>query len=119
MRSFDQLRAIFCENVKGAQRIDYGSRESVRKANRCVDRYRKAAKQIGEQYPDRIPEFELLLSNDDPEISLCAAICLVELMPHNTQHEEFAKRVITKYMEHCDGAMRYGLGVWMEKHLTI
>ena len=106
---------LFVKNANNSVDIDYKNKSSVKKANFCVDRYRKAAYNIGKNYPDRISDFANLLNDNNEKIRVIAAICLIELMPHTKEHLLVAKEIIHKYMTRCDEVTYMGLKWWLQQ----
>lgn len=84
--------------------VDYGSTVSVRKYNKGTDMYRQAARDIGIHYPERVSDFAELLHHEDDLIRVCAAVSIVDLMPHTVAQLLAAKAIITERLPRCDGA---------------
>ncbi len=115
-KMYDQYLEIFIRGVMDTINIDYGDKASARKNNRGVDRYRKAAKDIGTFYPDRIEEFSELLLHDEAKIRICCAVCLVELMGCSVDIKNQAVDHIEQYRKTCDGAEAMGWDWWLKKY---
>ncbi len=96
-------------------KVDYGSPTSVRMHNRAVDKYRKIAKLIGKNYPDRIEEFATNLDDHNEEIRVTAAISLVELMPHTKAHLSKAKSIIAERMLNPANITLIGWNWWLSQ----
>ena len=116
MKTFDQLIGVFYDNALKSFNIDYNSKNSIRRANKNVVKYREAAKTIGLLYPELIENFINILFNNNKNVALCAAICLVELMPHSKQQLSMAVRVVEQYINDCDGVMQWGLKQWLQMY---
>ena len=116
MKTFEQLVDIFYDNARQSFDIDYNNEKSIRRANENVNRYRKAAEKKGRLYPESIEEFSNLLLDCNKDVALCAAICLVELMPHSKQQSLKAFQIVEQYLNNCDEAMKWGLEQWLKMH---
>ena len=117
MRSFEEYIEDFLEGVAATVNVDYGRRESVKKSNKGVELYRKSAALIDEHYPERLCEFAGLMESDLPKVGLCCAVSLLELTEHYGDEEEAkALDIITRTMEKCDGAEKYGWSMWLQKY---
>lgn len=116
-KTYDQYVKLFISGVMDTINIDYGDKASVRKNNRGVDRYRKAAKDIGTFYPDRIEEFSELLLHDEAKIRICCAVCLVELMGCSADIKNQAVDHIKQHRKTCDGtAEAMGWDWWLKEY---
>ncbi len=114
--SYETLEKRFIEGVMKTVDVDYVSSASVRRNNRGVDAYRKAATEIGTYYLQQIPHFAAFLYHEHPKIRICAAVCLVELMPSPADVRERALAVVNRRREESDGAERMGWDRWLERH---
>ncbi|MBP3666502.1 MAG: hypothetical protein J6K29_05550 [Clostridia bacterium] len=112
--TYEILEKRFVEGVMKTVDVDYGSPASVRRNNRGVDAYRKAAAEIGVLYPHRMADFAALLTHEHPKIRLCTAICLVELMPSPPDIREQALALIGKHYRTADGADKMIMDRWMK-----
>ena len=99
-RSLEYYRKEWKRSVQNTISIQYDSPSSVRKNNRAVDRFRKIATRIGEQYPDMIESFAEFLKDDNETIRVAAAVCLVSLMPHTLNQLSRSKTVINEHIMH-------------------
>lgn len=117
--SYETLYKRFIDGVEKTKNIDYLDRHSIKKNNSGVDQYRKAAKQIGELYPDRIEDFAILLDSDDIKLKICCAICLVELMNAPEGQQSLAISEVKQYYRfYANGAEKMMIEVWLEKMAT-
>ena len=59
MKAYLFYKKQFIEGVLSSENVDYSSPDSVKIANKSVDKYRCAAKKIGQFFPDKkaITEF--------------------------------------------------------------
>lgn len=117
LESFEEYMEDFLEGVAATVNVDYGSLESVKKSNKGVEIYRKSAVSIDKYYPERLCEFAKLMESDLPKAGLCCAVSLLELTEHYSDEEEArALEIITRTMEKCDDAEKYGWSIWLQKH---
>ena len=115
--SYDSLIVIFLDGVEKTKNIDYSDKSSIKKNNRGVDEYRKAAKKIGELYPENINKFSNLLSSDDVQTRLCCAICIIELMNCSSEQQDRAYSVVYEYHNnYADSAEKMMIEVWLKKN---
>ena len=103
------------KGVEMQRTVDYGDPKSVRTFNRGSDVFRKAAKDIGDGYPERVKDFAELMNSKDDHIRLYAAISLAEYMPHTVAQLSVIKAIITAYMKTCDGPAVTGWTWWLKK----
>lgn len=115
--SYETLYKRFIAGIEKTKNIDYLDRDSIRRSNAGVDQYRKAAKQIGELYPDHIKEFATLLESDDVKYRQCCAVCLVELMKASEELRTLAFLEVQQYYRfYANGAEKMMIEVWLEKY---
>ena len=115
--SYENLIQSFIDGIEKTKNIDYSDKNSVKRNNRGVDEYRKAAKQIGELYPERIEDFSILLNSDDIKTRLCCAICMIELMICSNEQQSRALSVVHEfYNVYADSAEKMMIDVWLEKY---
>lgn len=115
--SCEDLINRFIYGVEKTKNIDYADKNSVKKNNKGVDEYRKAAKQIGELYPEHIEDFSILLKSVDIKTRVCCAICMVELMTCSIEQQSRAFSVVNEYYNvYADSAEKMMIGVWLKKH---
>ena len=119
MKDFEYYRQRFLSGVQMTKDVDYGDKASVRKNNRGVDQYRKAAVTIREKYPDRIPEFALLLDHEDHKVQVACAVSLVELMNAASPHREKALDIIRAVARDGDPLERMGWGEWLKRRGVV
>ena len=115
--SYETLYKRFIAGVDKTRTIDYLDRASIRRNNAGVDQYRKAAKQIGELYPERIDDFAILLKSDDKKLRKCCAICMVDLM--NLSDEQYDRAYSTAYEIYLSCTDRIEIihtEYWLEKN---
>ena len=116
MKSFEYYMGEFLEGYSNTLDVDYDRMESVRKNNRGVNIYRKAAQSIGKYYPDRVVEFARLLDSDNAKERQVCAICLIEFMNPDAKTREHALQIIRDGALYGDYLSRYGWYNWLEKH---
>lgn len=114
--SFEQLLEQFIDGVEKTMNIDYAKASSVRRNNRGVDQYRKAAKDIDELYPERLDEFAQLLNAPSLKIRICCAVCLAGLT--RCRRETYDKAIFTveEYVKSDECTEKLGFGVWLSEH---
>ena len=64
MKTFEQLIGVFYDNALKSFIIDYNNKNSIRRTNNNVDKYRKAAKTIGLLYPELIENYINILCHE-------------------------------------------------------
>ena len=79
-KSYEESLESFKINILKANNTDYENQTSVKQSNQAVDKYRTEARYIAENYRRKLNDFAKLLDDEDINIKLCSAICLVELM---------------------------------------
>ena len=114
--SYETLEQRFVAGVMKTADVDYGSPASVRRNNRGVDAYRKAAAEIGTYHPNEISRFAALLTHKHPKLRICAAVCLVELMPSPADVRDAALNQVKRRRDETDGHERMGWERWLERH---
>ena len=115
--SYETLCKRFIAGVDKTRTIDYLDRTSIRRNNAGVDQYRKAAKQIGELYPELIDDFAFLLNCDDLILRKCVAICMVDLMNlSDEQYDRAYSTVYELYLSCTDRLEIIGTKYWLEKN---
>ena len=103
------------EGVEMQRTVDYGDPKSVRRFNRGSDIFRKAAKDIGNGYPERVKEFAELMDSEDKHIRLYAAISIAEYMPHTVAQLTVIKSIITEHMKTCRDHEIMGWTWWLKQ----
>ena len=114
-KDYDYYLTCWFAGVRAHIDIEYDKPASVRKANRGTDKYRKAAQNIGLLFPEKIENFADLMNHKEEEIRVCAAVSIVELMPHSKNQLDRAKSVILDRMNHCQPAEIMGWEWWMKQ----
>ena len=118
--SYDELVKCFIAGVEKTRNVDYSDKNSVKRNNKGVTEYRKAAKQIGELYPERVEDFSILLNMDDIKIRVCCAICMIELMSCSYEQCNRAFSVVYEYYNvHANSAEKMMIGMWLQKYRNI
>ena len=105
----------FINGVLDTVNTDYKSKISILKNNKGVDQYRNAAICIDKYYLDRIGEFAQLLDNNSSKVSLCCAVCLLEVMHYNNEQEKRALEIINNEIENGNSVEKLGWKYWLEK----
>ena len=111
-RSFEYYLNEFLKGISWQEGVDYGNPLSVRKYNRGTDTYRKAAKNIYQNHPERIDDFAVLLDSDNNNIRLCCAVCLVEICHCSGP---LYKKCISIVKEELNGWQELGWKMWLNK----
>ena len=114
-KSYEYLLDRWYQGVAMRRTVDYGNPKSVKLYNRGSDIFRKAAKDMGDSYPERVSEFARLLGHEDPYVRLCAAISPAESMPHTVAQLAAVKAVITDHRKTCDRAELTGWTWWLNQ----
>ena len=103
------------KGVEMQRTVDYGDPKSVRTFNRGSDVFRKAAKDIGDGYPERVKDFAELMDSKDDHIRLYAAISLAEYMPHTVAQLNVIKSIIAEHMKTCRNYEVMGWTRWLNQ----
>ena len=103
------------EGVEMQRTVDYGDPKSVRRFNKGSDVFRKAAKDIGDSYPERVKEFAELMAHEDGHIRRYAAISMAEYMPHTVAQLTVIKSIITEHMKTCRDHEIMGWTWWLKQ----
>ena len=114
-KSYEYFLERWHEGVEMQRTVDYGDPKSVRRSNRGSDVFRKAAKDIGDGYPERVKEFAELMGSEDEHIRLYAAISVAEHMPHTLAQLTVIKAIITEHMKTCWDHEIMGWTWWLKK----
>lgn len=116
--TYDELLELFVSGVKMTENTDYSSRYSVRKHNRGVRQYRKAASQINALYPECLDDFSSLLTSTNSKVNLCCAVCMIELMDCSREHLLLAYKIIIKHIESTSvPGERMGFEMWLSENM--
>ena len=107
---------LFIQNVQLAELTDYTSKNSVRVRNQAVDQYRKAAYTISREFPEKTRDFAKLLEHDDPNIRICCAVCLVELMQTDSMTRKRAIQLIKTEIHNGNATPVVGWEIWLKRH---
>ena len=103
------------QGVEMQRTVDYGDPKSVRRFNKGSDVFRKAAKDIGDSYPERVKEFAELMAHEDGHIRRYAAISIAEYMPHTVAQLSIIKSIITEHMKTCWNHEIMGWTWWLKQ----
>lgn len=114
IKEYRYYRTSFVEFVSGTLNTDYAQESSVRYNNRCADGYRKCASCIDKYCPQYIDDFSELLKSELPEIRLCCAVCLLELMHYNEKQEIAALSIIEEARQSGDLVEKAGWEIWLK-----
>ncbi|MBO5511567.1 MAG: hypothetical protein J6B24_07535 [Clostridia bacterium] len=114
-KSYEYNLERWHEGVEMQRTVDYGDPKSVRRFNRGSDVFRKAAKDIGNGYPERVKDFAELMDSEDKHIRLYAAISVAEYMPHTVAQLSVVKAIITEHMMTCWDHEIMGWTWWLKK----
>ncbi len=109
---YEQLKDTWLDAVKKQHEVDYGDLQSVEKYNSYTDCYRRMAKLIDENYPEKLTAFSIFLESEDAYVRVAYAICLLELTHYSKELEAKALDVIEKHTETAWDAIGYTL--WLE-----
>lgn len=103
--------------IQAHEFVDYSNNNSIRKHNKYVDKYRTIAKKISINYPDRISDFSILLNDDNLNIRICCAVCMVELLSPSSTERKKAIDTIIQFIEKTDDMVeRQGFEIWLKQH---
>lgn len=105
----------FIQNVRLTKYTDYTSKNSVRVHNQAVDQYRKAAYTISREFPEKTRDFAKLLEHDDPNIRICCAVCLVELINTDLKIRERAIQLIKTEVLNGNATPIVGWQMWLKQ----
>ena len=114
-KNYDYYLDRWYEGVELQRTVDYGNPKSVRRYNRGSDIFRKAAKDIGDSYPERVKEFAELMAHEDGHIRRYAAISIAEYMPHTVEQLSVIKSIITEHMKTCRNHEIMGWTWWLNQ----
>ena len=116
--SYESLLKRFLSGVEKTKSVDYLDKKSIRRNNAGVDQYRKAAKQIGEMYPERIEDFSSLLYSGDVKEKTCCGVCMIELMDCSDEQNARAYSVLKNLDPHRNEAEKMMFEIWSKKHIN-
>lgn len=117
---FDKYIQMFTDAaIKSSKKIDYSKKSEIQTHNQAIKCYRKIAKIIDTNYPHRLSDFSMLLDHEDTHVSLCCAVCMIELMHFSIEQRERAFYIVQKYIDSTDDSIeKTGLNIWLKKHKT-
>lgn len=102
--------------IQSSKDVDYSEKSEIRTHNQAIDCYRKIAKNIDANYPDRLSDFSMLLKHENVHVRLCCAICMIELMNFSIEQKKRAIYTVQKYIDSTnDSIEKAGLNVWLKK----
>ena len=114
-KNFEYYLHNFLLGISYTQNIDYGERKDVRRNNRGVNMYRKAAEAIGNYYPEKIGEFSKLLFDSSPEVRIACAISVLTLMEAEPKYKEVALKIIRDLASEGDPLEKTAWTMWLEE----
>lgn len=118
--SYDYLFDRFIAGVEKTKNVNYLNKNSIKRNNKGVDEYRKAATQISELYPEHIGKFSSLLDSNDIKERVTCAICMIELMKCSYEQRRQAFSVITEYYNSsADEADKMMIDMWLIKYRNL
>ena len=114
---FDMKIQMFMKaTIQSSKAVDYSKKAEAKTHNKAIDCYRKIAKDIDTNYPDRLSDFSMLLDHKETYVSLCCAICMVELMHFSNEQKQHAIYTVQKHVDSTDeGVEKAGLTIWLKK----
>lgn len=119
-KTYDEWLEQFVSGVIMTQNVDYSSKKAIKKNNIGNAKYREAATQINQFFPDRIADFSALLNSDNDKVQLCCAVCMLELMQCSKEQSDLAHNAVLRHIEHTtDAAERTGLQIWLNNLASI
>lgn len=121
IKTYEEALESFKANVLKAKNVDYKNKMSVKQANDAVDKYRTEAKFISENYRRRLNNFAKLLNDEDSNIRLCTAICLVEIMGCSKRIYLKSIRTIKELLISCSlpPEIAVGMKYWLMTYDTV
>lgn len=118
--SYEILFKRFIAGVEKTKNVDYSDKNSVKRNNKGVSEYRKAAAQISELYPEHIGDFSALLDSNDIKERISCAICMIELMKCSDEKRVHAFSVVSEHYSACtDETEKMMIDVWIKKHRSM
>ena len=120
MNTFDQfdmkIQMFIKAAIQSSKVVDYSKKAGVKTHNKAIDCYRKIAKDIDTNFPDRLSDFSMLLDHKETYVSLCCAICMVEFMHFSIEQKQRAIYTVQKYVDSTDdGVEKAGLTIWLKR----
>ena len=113
---YEKLLQKFISGAECTVNVDNIDKISVKKNNKGVEQYRKAAKQINEQFPDQKDNFASLLNHPTNEVSVACAVCMIELMDYNENWRNQALEVIKADYPSKPRFEKSMINIWLKNH---
>ncbi len=113
---YEKLLQKFISGVECTVNVDYTDKISVKKNNKGVDQYRKAAKQINEQFPDQKDNFASLLNHPTNKVKVACAVCMIELMDYTENWRNQALEVIKADYPSRPRFEKAMINIWLQNH---
>ena len=117
MKPYEYYYRRFLQGFSNTKDIDYRDKKSVRKNNQGVDMYRNAAASIGKYYPEKIPEFAIMLEDDDQDLRIVCAVSILELMEADQSLSEKALNIIRDLAVNGSSFERNVWSVWIKRYM--
>ena len=113
---YEKLLQKFISGAECTVNVDYTDKISVKKNNKGVDQYRKAAKQINEQFPDQKDNFASLLNHPTNKVKVACAVCMIELMDYTENWRNQALEVIKADYPSKPRFEKSMINIWLKNH---
>lgn len=106
---------VTVREISDINHADFGNKETVKTNNGLADKLRAVASEINIEYPEMKSDFYQLLFHDNPDVRLCAAHHILEVMNFGDECRARALQEI-KYVSAFDKSIN-GLGnkMWLEQ----
>ena len=97
----ENLIEIFMSNaIESATDVDYGNKTEIERHNKAIENYRKIAEKIKKKGDSsEMDNFVELLNNDDWDIKIACAVCIIEILD-SEEYKEKALLTIKEYLEY-------------------
>ena len=115
-KTFEWYYDRFLQGVSYTRDIDYGKKLDVRRNNRGVDMYRDAAKQIGTLYPERIPDFAVLLDHEQDDVRIACAVSVLTLMAASPPYTAKATEILRALADNGSPFEKLVWTMWLKDH---
>jgi len=115
-KTFEWYYDRFLQGVLYTRDIDYGEKRDVRRNNRGVDMYRDAAKQIGIRYPERIPDFAVLLDHEQEDVRIACAVSVLTLMAASPPYTAKAAEILRALAVNGSSFEKRVWTMWLKDH---
>jgi hypothetical protein len=79
-KSFEQCLVDIFKDIEIQKHVDYESKASVRRYNAAGDRIRSNFQYIDQKFPHSIDTVIKLLDHSDPDVVVCCAIAMQEIL---------------------------------------